>query len=117
PGMPIYSQILSRNLDKNIKNGRIYRLVHETTVRGPQPKMLDEPAVRLVTYLDHPNGWWRDNAQKELIVRGDQSVIPALIELVSGKKGLLPNEPSALARLHALWTLDGLDAVNKKILF
>ena len=27
----------------------------------------------------HPNGWWRDTAQKLLVLRGDKSVVPALI--------------------------------------
>ena len=81
PGMPIYDQVKSKGLDKNIGRGRIYRLVHDSTNRGPQPKMLDESSEKLVSYLTHPNGWWRDNAQKELIVRNDFSVLPALKKL------------------------------------
>jgi len=29
--------------------------------------------------LTHPNGFWRDTAQRMLIVKGDKSVVPALI--------------------------------------
>ena len=109
PGMPIYDQVKSKKLDRNIRRGRIYRLVHEKTERGPKPAMLDETSAKLVTYLQHPNGWWRDNAQKELIVRNDLSVVPAL-------KQLLQNNSSAteISRLHALWTIDGLDAIDKQ---
>jgi hypothetical protein len=35
-------------------------------------------AGELVTHLEHPNGWWRDTAQKLLVLRQDTSVVPAL---------------------------------------
>ncbi len=80
-------QILRKELEKNINRGRIYRLVHDGYKRGPQPQLLNAGNDQLVEYLSHPNGWWRDNAQKLLIVHNDQSVIPALQNLVSGKTG------------------------------
>lgn len=106
PGMPIYDQVKSKKLDQNIRRGRIYRLVHDATSRGPRPQMLDEPSEKLVTYLSHPNGWWRDNAQRELIVRNDLSVLPELKKLLSNK--------SNVTRLHALWTIDGLGKMDKE---
>lgn len=93
------------------QRGRIWRLVHDGYKAGPKPKMLDVPASELVRYLDHPNGWWRDNAQKQIILLGDKSVVPVLKQLASGQKGV-----SALGRLHALWTLEGLEAIDKDIL-
>ncbi|MEX2594277.1 MAG: c-type cytochrome [Anditalea sp.] len=116
PGSFLFSQIMGKGLDKNVKNGRIYRLVHEDMQPGPMPKMLDEPTSKLVTYLDHPNGWWRDNAQKEIIVRKDKSIIAGLRKIVFGEQGPLSEAPSPLARLHALWTLEGLEEINKEIL-
>ncbi len=94
------------NLDKNAGRGRIWRLVHKDFQAGPQPHMLDETPAQLVTHLEHPNGWWRDTAQKLLVVKGDKSVVPALQELIKSSK-------SQFARLHALWTLEGLDAIDK----
>ena len=90
-------------LDQNIGRGRIYRLVHEDFERGPRPRMLDEPSAALVAHLAHPNGWWRDNAQKLLVVRGDRAVAPAL-------RRMMQRHQDPLARLHAMWTLHGLDA-------
>jgi mono/diheme cytochrome c family protein len=116
PGSYLYSQIMSKGLDKNIRRGRIYRLVYDGIPPGPQPRMLDEPVSKLVTYLDHPNGWWRDNAQKEIIVRGEPTVVPALNQIAQGKKGPLAAKPSPLARLHALWTLEGLAALDQETL-
>ena len=55
--------------------------------------------------LSHPNGWWRDTAQRLLVERGDQSVAPALTTLAE-------TAPDWRTRVHALWTLDGLNAVT-----
>jgi len=116
PGSFLRNAIDSIGLAKNTGHGRIYRLVYDGYKDGPKPQMLNEPASKLVTYLDHNNGWWRDNAQKQLIVLGDKSVVPALKQIVSGEQATLAEKPSHLARLHALWTLEGLDAIDKDIL-
>lgn len=99
-------------LDKINQRGRIWRLVHDGYKPGPKPNMLDVPAGKLVNYLDHPNGWWRDNAQKQLVILGDKSVVPVLKQMATGQKGA-----SALGRLHALWTLEGLNETNKDVLY
>ncbi len=96
-------------LDRNIGRGRIYRVVHENHQPGPRPRMLDESPVQLVTHLSHPNGWWRDEAQKLLVLRADRSVVPMLERLV-----LSDSKP--LTRLHALWTLDGLGSMSTTLL-
>lgn len=111
PDSYLRPQITRLGLDKNIQHGRIYRLVHDGLKPGPKPQMLDEPSSKLVTYLDHPNGWWRDNAQKELIVRSDPSVVSILKVIASGQK-----PASALGRIHALWTLEGLNAIDKTVI-
>ncbi|MEC8252342.1 MAG: discoidin domain-containing protein [Planctomycetota bacterium] len=94
-------------LDKNIGRGRIYRLVHEDYAPGPRPRMLDEPSADLVAHLAHPNGWWRDNAQKLLIVRNDRSAAPALRAMMRG-------HADPRARMHAMWTLHGLDLLRSE---
>ena len=42
------------------------------------PRMFDETPAQLVAHLSHPNGWWRDTAQRLLVLRQDKSVVPAL---------------------------------------
>ncbi|WP_080059802.1 DUF7133 domain-containing protein [Spirosoma aerolatum] len=116
PGSYLYAQIMSKGLNKNIDRGRIYRLVYDGIKPSPAPKMLNETTTKLVTYLDHPNGWWRDNAQKEIIVRNDKSSVTSLRKIALGQKGPLTKKPSSLARIHALWTLEGLDAIDKPLL-
>ncbi|GAB3945679.1 hypothetical protein GCM10028805_15170 [Spirosoma harenae] len=111
-GSWIRPQIERLGLDKHIQHGRIWRLVQDGVKPGPKPRMLDESANQLVTYLDHANGWWRDNAQKQLIALADKSVVPALKQIATGQQASLSKKPSALARIHALWTLEGLDAID-----
>lgn len=96
------------SMDKVYGHGRIWRLVHQDFKPGPQPRMLDETPAQWVAHLSHPNGWWRDTAQKLLVVRGDKSVVPALTELAL--KGGNP-----LGRIHALWTLEGLGALDAQV--
>jgi glucose/arabinose dehydrogenase/mono/diheme cytochrome c family protein len=115
-GSYLRKQILRLGLDKNVQHGRILRVTYDGMGRGPKPHMLDESPAQLVTYLDHPNGWWRDNAQKELVLRNDKSVVPALQDIAMGKKGPLKEKPGPLGRIHALWTLSGLEAIDEDIL-
>ena len=117
PGSFLRGKIDAKGLAKNVGHGRIYRLVYDGYKQGEKPKMLDEPASKLVTYLDHTNGWWRDNAQKQIVLLNDKSVVPTLKQIVRGEQATLPAKPSHLARLHALWTLEGLDAIDRDILY
>ncbi|WP_159467054.1 c-type cytochrome [Dyadobacter sp. 3J3] len=107
-------QIKRLGLDKNIQHGRIYRLVHDGMKPGPKPDLLDASSKKLVSYLNHPNGWWRDNAQKELITRDDKSVIPTL-KIMAESQNESVKSTSSLGRLHALWTLEGLGALDSAI--
>jgi glucose/arabinose dehydrogenase/mono/diheme cytochrome c family protein len=97
--------ILQYGLEKNIGRGRIWRLVHDGFKPGPQPKMDGEKSADLVAHLAHPNGWWRDTAQRTLVIRNDKSVVPAL-------QSMARTHANPLARMHALWTLDGLGALD-----
>jgi len=97
--------IVAKKLEQPIHMGRIWRIVHDTTKRDGPPALSSETPARLVTRLSHPNGWWRDTAQRLLIERGDRTVVPAL-------KKLAQTSPDPRARLHALWTLDGLDSLE-----
>ena len=100
--------VLRDGFDKYVGHGRIYRLVADGVEPGPKPHMLHETPAQLVEHLSHANGWWRDTAQKLIVLKGDHSVVPALRELALHGR-------SALGRLHALWTMDGLDASDRTV--
>lgn len=98
-------QAESRGLDKVVRHGRIWRIVHEGKGRGPQPNLGRATAAELVAALSHENGWWRDTAQRLLVERTPGDAIPLLKTLaVSGK--------NALGRMHALWTLEGMGQLD-----
>jgi len=115
-GSFLRNKIDSLGLAKNIGRGRIYRVVYDGMKSDPKPNMLNESTATLVSYLGHPNGWWRDNAQKLIITRGDKSVVPALKAIATGQKGVSASDTNQLARIHALWTLEGLNAIDKDVL-
>jgi mono/diheme cytochrome c family protein len=101
-GSYLRREILKYGLEKNTGAGRIYRLVYEgKRPRFEKPRMLDETPAQLVAHLADANGWWRDTAQKLIVLKGDTGVVPALKEMSR-------SHANPLARLHALWTLEGL---------
>ena len=95
-------------LDKNFGRGRIWRLVHEDFKPGPTPRLQKARASTLVKSLEHPNGWWRDTAQKLLVLHQDKKAAPALVKMARTSK-------NDLARIHALWTLEGLDMLEPSL--
>jgi mono/diheme cytochrome c family protein len=97
--------IKKRRLWDGINNGRIYRVVHDSTKFDAKPKMIEETPAQLVAHLSHPNGWWRDTAQQLLVQRNDKSVVPAL-------KNLALKSTDWRYRLQAMATLDGMDSID-----
>lgn len=97
--------IAERELWKAINRGRIYRVVYDGMEFDTRPSMSDDSPAELVAHLSHPNGWWRDTAQQLLVQRADPTVVPELARLAA-------QSDDYRTRLHALWTLDGLDALE-----
>jgi putative membrane-bound dehydrogenase-like protein len=87
--------------------GRIYRLVpkNPSHKRSLKPNLASATIPELVRTLEHPNGWHRDTAHRLLVERHDATAVPML-------KDLLNKSPSAPARIHALWVLEGLSALD-----
>jgi mono/diheme cytochrome c family protein len=109
-GTYLRKKIEQYQLDKIVGHGRIWRLTYDGMERDrTQPRMLEETPAQLVAHLSHPNGWWRDTAQKLLVLKQDSSVAPALQQIVR-------TSPSLFARFHALWTLEGLGALDAALI-
>lgn len=89
--------------------GRIYRIV------ARQPRQRQDLRVNLgrmraeelVRTLEHDNGWHRQTAQRLLVER-------RLVEAAPALRALARTSAKPLARLHALWTLEGLDALTEE---
>lgn len=94
------------------KHGRIYRLVHQDAKPVAALSLHNASPEKLVETLANNNLFWRRNAQRLLIERGQDDVVPALLKLTQDQKvdeiGLNPGA------MHALWTLHGLGALVAK---
>jgi mono/diheme cytochrome c family protein len=105
-GTYLREKINQYQLDKVVGHGRVWRLTYDGIARDrARPRMLEETPAQLVTHLSHPNGWWRDTAQQLLVLKQDKGVAPALRSIVRTSTNLL-------GRFHALWTLEGLGALD-----
>ncbi len=104
-------QSLARGLEKPMFGlGRIWRVTYEG---GPletrQPDLDKTGVMELAALLGHPDSWWRDTAQQEIVERSDWSAVPALDDLAL-------HAPDPVTRVYALWTLDGLGASKLSVL-
>ena len=100
-----------KHLDQPIDMGRIYRVVHETTVRDTSPLPASASAAQLVAVLGHPNGWRRDTAQRLLVERAGHLPENQRVAVLAALTNMARTAGDWRARLHALWTLDGLDRI------
>ena len=108
-GTYLRTKIEQYQLDKVIGLGRIWRISHEDNSRDKTiPRMFEESPSELVKHLEHPNGWWRDKAQQLIVMSQDRSVVPELEQMVRESK-------KPLARIHALWSLEGLGALDRML--
>ena len=88
--------------------GRIYRVVPREGLERVRPELSSADLETLVEALEHPNKWWRETAQRLLVERQDEDAVPLLTQMC------LESE-SALGRLHALWTLEGLGELDSEL--
>ncbi len=102
--------INEKGLSKVKRRGRIWRVSHKDyPLSHRKPKMLNQNTIDLVPHLSHPSAWWRLTAQRLIILREDrEKAVPFL-------QALVRSESDPLARLHALWTLEGM-GLNHSIL-
>lgn len=98
---------IKRFLDLNSGNdrGRIYRIVPDGFKQPKLPRLDKATTSELVATFENPNGWHQDTASRLLYERQDKSAIPAL-------RAMAANSKSELARIHALYSLDGLGGLG-----
>lgn len=85
--------------------GRLYRIVPDEFQQRNPPRLGKASTAELVALLEHPNGWHRDTASRLLYQRQDRSAIAPLKQLPAKSK-------SALGRMHALYALSGMQALD-----
>ncbi len=102
-------QVKERKLSQPTGLGRIYRIVHKSKKPEPCPSLAAASSVQLVDWLAFPNGWRRDKAQWLLVERNDSSTVPRL-------ETMAQSHADPRARLHALWTLEGMGKLTPTLL-
>jgi glucose/arabinose dehydrogenase len=102
--------MVQNDLHKTPPAGRIYRIYPEGADLSTPPALDELPPEELAGYLEAPNGWTRDTAQRLLVQGG-------MTEAVSAVREVARNSDSPQGRIHALWTLHGLDAVDAESVF
>ncbi|MFL6620899.1 MAG: c-type cytochrome [Povalibacter sp.] len=99
------NQIKERGLEVPLGMGRIYRVVPQNTQRAVPPNLAKASTPELVSALDNENAWVRDTAQRLLVERADAKSVAPL-------QKLSVQSSRDATRAHALWTLEGIDAVE-----
>ncbi|HET6878615.1 MAG TPA: PVC-type heme-binding CxxCH protein, partial [Pirellulales bacterium] len=93
------------DLESGRDRGRIYRLAPDGFHVPPPPRLGQATDRELVAQLENPNCWWRETAHRLLFERQSQHAVPPL-------QTMLAESENPLARLHALWSLEGLSALT-----
>jgi mono/diheme cytochrome c family protein/glucose/arabinose dehydrogenase len=105
----LIANIKDRKLDRPYDQGRIWRIVPDKSKSIKATRLPTETTER-VKMLSHENGWVRDTAQRLLVESADSAAASPLKEL------LATADSNPLARLHALWTLDGLGTLTADVI-
>jgi putative membrane-bound dehydrogenase-like protein len=90
-----------------IDRGRIWRIVPDGFKQPKPPQLGRATPAELVALLEHPNGWHRDTAARLLYLGQYKSAIEPLRKLIAESK-------SGLARMHARYALQSLNALTDK---
>lgn len=86
-------------------HGRIWRVVYKGNPDGAIKSIDKNNTEELLTALQSDNLFWRKTAQRLIVERGKEDIVPKLLDIVKSNKNN--------AGLHALWILDGLEIINR----
>jgi putative membrane-bound dehydrogenase-like protein len=90
--------------------GRIYRVKPANTpYKNVQVNLHAASSIQLLTYLSYENGWYRTHAHRLLLERQDKSV-------VKEAKLLFNKSKDPRTRLHLLYVLEGLNALDMAVI-
>ena len=104
------NQVIARKLQEPFHGlGRVYRIVHTGRPAQTPPVLSRQDVAGWVERLAHANGFWRDTAQRVLVEMQNRQAVAAVRKLAR-------EHSSELARLHALWTLEGLNALEPALI-
>lgn len=91
--------------------GRIWRIYPEDTEpNNDRPNLHELAPTDLAGMVEHDNGPLRDAAQRLIVQRQETDAVPRLREVAR-------EHENPASRMHALWALHGLDAIDADSVF
>lgn len=100
---------INRKLELPTHYGRIWRISGKNQKNKTAPKLSELKSHELIQKLKHPNGWHRDMAQRLLVEKNDNNTVESLEKLAL-------DDRYPLAQIHALWTLEGMEKLDAKVI-
>jgi putative membrane-bound dehydrogenase-like protein len=94
------------DLESGRDRGRLWRLTPPGFQQPAPPRLGQATTAELVAALESPNSWWRETAQRLLFEQQDAAAVEPLRKLLRESK-------SPLGRLHATWSLSGLQKLER----
>ncbi len=92
------------------QHGRIYRVVWKAGKPSQQQDLSKATPAQLVATLRNDNLLWRRHAQRLLVERGNRDVVSGLVGLI--KDPSMDEIGLNVGAIHAIWTLQGLNALD-----
>ena len=104
------SYLRQQSEDRGLANpqhlGRIYRVVPANRAAARRTSAAVLTTAQWIERLGHANAYWRETAQRILVERREASATAAIRDVAR-------RSPTPLARVHALWTLEGVGALDR----
>lgn len=97
------------DLTEGNTRGRIYRVVPEGFRQPAIPDLGEAATAELVVLLEHANCWHYATAARLLYERQDPAAVGPLVKMAA-------ESPQPLGRMHAMYALDGLDALTPEVI-
>ena len=102
-------KILEKGLDSIVGKGRIYRIASKENSEFRPKDFSNLKEEELLKMLSSTLAYERNFAQQQLVFKQVKSAIPELEKIAL-------NVANSYAQLHAIWTLEGLDALNENLI-
>ena len=99
-------EIKSHQLEGPYDYGRIYRVVPIDKPAPRVPQIARMTNAQWVEHLGDANAWWRETAQQQLDEHHDAATVPAIRKVAT-------SSPRAVGRVQAMWTLEGIGALDR----
>ena len=97
---------MTENNLRDQKHGRIYRVVWKDAPKSSIKSLANAPTSEIVAALDSENQFWSLTAQRLIVENKLNDAAPVLKKRVTSGTG-------GKGAVHALWALEGIDALDK----